>query len=351
MSVNTFSSSGKKKFGLVPSQKPKKTRRPVVSSIFSSQEKEDSDDESSKTGQLGGKMMDIRRANIEISGGKEEALEVESGGIYDYDGAYDEFKEEERKKNMQKIQKHAESSSAPKSRYIGQLQAVAKVREIESDRRYERKLLKERKEEDEQFGDKQKFVTSAYRKKLLEEEKWAYEDKLAEKVEESTGASRQGMHGFYSNLFTKNISFGGDVSSATSAYTAGSERQRRRLEDPSHEDSQSSGEKRKSSSEEASEKEATSEETVEDANQSAKEVSIEGTTTSSGEEKGSDGRKDNSDGYKGIGDVSKGSGDGDGSKGSKDGGEGAEEARQKAIQSARERFLARKRRKTAEGSS
>lgn len=69
-----------------------------------------------------------------------------------------------------------------KSKYVGHLQAVAKVREIESDRRYERKLLKERKEEDEEFGDKQKFVTSAYRKKLLEEEKWVYEDKLADKV-------------------------------------------------------------------------------------------------------------------------------------------------------------------------
>ena len=57
------------------------------------------------------------------------------------------------------------------------------MREIESDRRYERKLLKERKEEDEQFGDKQKFVTSAYRKKLEEEEKWAYEDRLADKVQ------------------------------------------------------------------------------------------------------------------------------------------------------------------------
>jgi coiled-coil domain-containing protein 55 len=59
---------------------------------------------------------------------------------------------------------------------------VAKVREIESDRRYERKLLKERAEEDEQFGHKQKFVTSAYRKKLEEEKQWEYEDRLADKV-------------------------------------------------------------------------------------------------------------------------------------------------------------------------
>jgi hypothetical protein len=36
----------------------------------------------------------------------------------------------------------------------------------------------------------------------------------------------QGMHGFYSNLLTKNVAMGGDVEgSALSAYTAGSQRQ------------------------------------------------------------------------------------------------------------------------------
>jgi hypothetical protein len=74
-----------------------------------------------------------------------------------------------------------------KSKYIGHLQSVARVRGIESDRRYERKLLREREQEDEEFGDKQKFVTSAYRKKLEEEEKWAYEDRLADKVRRGEG--------------------------------------------------------------------------------------------------------------------------------------------------------------------
>ena len=38
------------------------------------------------------------------------------------------------------------------------------------------------------------------------------------------------MHGFYSNLLTKNIAFGGDVETvATSAYTAGSKRQNKNL--------------------------------------------------------------------------------------------------------------------------
>ena len=54
---------------------------------------------------------------------------------------------------------------------------VSKAREIEKDRIYERKLLKERKQEDDLFGDKEKFVTGAYREKLAQEAKWEYEDK------------------------------------------------------------------------------------------------------------------------------------------------------------------------------
>jgi hypothetical protein len=51
------------------------------------------------------------------------------------------------------------------------------MREKEKERVYEKKLLKERTEEDKEFGDKPKFMTSAYKKKLLEDQKWEYEDR------------------------------------------------------------------------------------------------------------------------------------------------------------------------------
>jgi len=87
--------------------------------------------------------------------------------------------------------------------------------------------LKERKAEDEQFGDAPKFLTSAYKKKLEEDQKWNYEDRLADEIEMKTDVRSAGMQGFYSNLFTKNVALGGDVTkSALSAYTAGSQRQK-----------------------------------------------------------------------------------------------------------------------------
>jgi hypothetical protein len=50
--------------------------------------------------------------------------------------------------------------------------------------------------------------------------------RLTDEIEARTDVRSQGMHGFYSNLLTKNVAMGGDVEgSALSAYTAGSQRQ------------------------------------------------------------------------------------------------------------------------------
>ncbi len=95
-----------------------------------------------------------------------------------------------------------------------------------------RQKLKERLAEEKELGlnaenDTQKFITSAYKKKLQEEQKWDYEDKLNQALEQHNDAKskREGMLGFYSNLLTKNIAMGSEVAtSAVSAYTAGSSR-------------------------------------------------------------------------------------------------------------------------------
>jgi len=49
---------------------------------------------------------------------------------------------------------------------------------------YERQLLKERQKEDHLFGDKDKFVTAGYKKKLQEDAQWAKEEALRLKREE-----------------------------------------------------------------------------------------------------------------------------------------------------------------------
>ncbi len=63
------------------------------------------------------------------------------------------------------------------SRYIESLLDKAVERKREQDIRYERQLLKEREAEDHLFGDKDKFVTAAYRRKLEEDKLWQTEQK------------------------------------------------------------------------------------------------------------------------------------------------------------------------------
>jgi predicted Holliday junction resolvase-like endonuclease len=75
------------------------------------------------------------------------------------------------------------------SKYIAQLKDKAEQRKREQDIIYERKLQKERNKEDHLFGDKEKFVTSAYRKKLEEQQKWLEEEKRRQRLEEKDDVS------------------------------------------------------------------------------------------------------------------------------------------------------------------
>ena len=60
------------------------------------------------------------------------------------------------------------------------------------------RLLRERKVEDHLFGDKEKFVTAAYRKKLEEDKKWLEEERRREEAEAADDVRKKGHLGdFY----------------------------------------------------------------------------------------------------------------------------------------------------------
>lgn len=71
------------------------------------------------------------------------------------------------------------------------------MREKEKERVYEKQLLKERQIEDKEFGDKPKYMTTAYKKKLVEDKKWEYEHKLADEIEKNTDIRKSGMEGMF----------------------------------------------------------------------------------------------------------------------------------------------------------
>lgn len=65
----------------------------------------------------------------------------------------------------------------------------AKARQREQEIIYEKKLVKERSKEDHLFAGKDKFVTSAYKKKLAEQQKWMEEERLRQLKEEKEDVS------------------------------------------------------------------------------------------------------------------------------------------------------------------
>lgn len=128
------------------------------------------------------------------------ALE-EDASIYDYDAHY------EQQQPSPKVSRQA--------RYIPKLQQAAKIRDMDFDRVYERQLLKEQVDDGTE-----RFVTAAYKQQLQESRKWDAHDRVADAIEKKTTAESAGMHGFYSNLLTKNVGMGADVEkNAVSAYT------------------------------------------------------------------------------------------------------------------------------------
>ena len=75
------------------------------------------------------------------------------------------------------------------SKYIHNLIKKAEKRKWEQEIVYERKLVKERNKEDHLYADKDKFVTSAYKKKLAEQAKWMEEERLRQLREEKDDVS------------------------------------------------------------------------------------------------------------------------------------------------------------------
>eukprot|EP00752_Nemacystus_decipiens_P014722 g13112.t1 len=225
--IGTASSLKKGKGGRPIGAKPEPRRRPPgATSVFDA----NSDDEEGSNGVIDGvAAVNKRLAAISAKQEKqakkeyEDALEADPS-VFDYDRVYDGMKESRESKIAAATIEHEKEKRKPK--YIGNLLKQAKMRAVESDRIFDRKLQKEREEQDKLEGEAtMKFVTSAYKKKLMEQKKWELQQQLEDEREQRNDVTKTGMSGFYSNLITKNIAMGGDVEkSANSAFTAGSKR-------------------------------------------------------------------------------------------------------------------------------
>jgi len=88
-----------------------------------------------------------------------------------------------------------------KPKYIAGLMKAAAKRRMENEKVQERKIQKEREMEGDLWGDKEVFVTSAYRQKMEERQRLEEEERNQERIEELLDVRKQkDLSGFYDQL-------------------------------------------------------------------------------------------------------------------------------------------------------
>ncbi|KAF6154462.1 hypothetical protein GIB67_028354, partial [Kingdonia uniflora] len=121
--------------------------------------------------------------------------------VFDYDGAYDEI-------NQAVIHSVAHDRHERKLKYITALKQKAKERERDHEVIFERKFVKEQSKEDHLFKYRDKYVTDAYKRKLVEQAKWLEEEHFRELREEKDDVTKKSdMINFYLNV-KKNVTLG-----------------------------------------------------------------------------------------------------------------------------------------------
>lgn len=106
---------------------------------------------------------------------QEEALRVDES-VFDYDGVWDGMKAAERK--LEEAKKKESEERKPK--YIENFLQSAQTRRLDRLRAEEKMLQLERENEGDEFVDKEKFVTEAYKKQMIEVRKAEEEEKARE---------------------------------------------------------------------------------------------------------------------------------------------------------------------------
>lgn len=117
--------------------------------------------------------------------------------IYDYDAVYDSL-------HAKPSSSNSTADSEKKPKYMSNLLAAAEVRKRDQLRAKEKMLAKERELEGDEFADKEKFVTGAYKRqqeemKRLEEEEVQKEKEAEERKRREGG----GMKALYKNLLER----------------------------------------------------------------------------------------------------------------------------------------------------
>jgi len=122
-----------------------------------------------------------------------ETAEELDANIYEYDAVYDSLKPKK---------KATDEDKAKKPSIMGNLMAAAAIRKRDATIAEEKRLAREREAEGDEFADKEKFVTSAYKKQQEENRRIEEEERIKEEQEAKKNAG-SGLTSFYKKMLEK----------------------------------------------------------------------------------------------------------------------------------------------------
>ncbi|KAL9585768.1 MAG: hypothetical protein Q9212_001318 [Teloschistes hypoglaucus] len=132
-----------------------------------------------------------------------EAAQLLDPGIYDYDAVYDTLHVKSKSKDNDPSSATADRAKRPK--YMSSLLAAAEVRKRDQLRAKEKLLAKERELEGDDFADKEKFVTAAYKRQQEEMRKAEVEEAVRERqVFERQRREGGGLKEMYKSMLERN---------------------------------------------------------------------------------------------------------------------------------------------------
>ncbi|KAG6007089.1 hypothetical protein E4U21_006351 [Claviceps maximensis] len=114
--------------------------------------------------------------------------------VYEYDSVYDSLKPKKKDAEKEDVER--------KPKYMKSLLQAAEVRKRDALIAEEKKIAREREAEGDEFADKEKFVTEAY-KKQQEENKRMEEEERRREEEEAKKNEGAGMSAFYKKLLDR----------------------------------------------------------------------------------------------------------------------------------------------------
>jgi coiled-coil domain-containing protein 55 len=146
--------------------------------------------------------------------------------LYDYDGAYDSFSSEAKAKAKEEHESSSANNTKPKSKYITGLLKNAEKRQHILENIREKQNAKQLKQEEEEnealYGQKEKFVTKSYKRKLQERQRWVEEEEAQEKRDKEhkggLGNAREGFSLGASSMVRNVVVNGGDYNNAEEAH-------------------------------------------------------------------------------------------------------------------------------------